>query len=372
MHRIATVLVWAIASSVILAQTAIAQRAPSVFDHVGLARQVLERHIIPGYERLARTTQELADATHAYCRKASPDHRRSVDRAFDAVVTAWGRIEHITFGPVTAEKRLERIMFWPDRRGIGARQLAKVLRTRDPATIDAERLAEKSVAIQGLPALDAILFGQRDSAAEAPDTASYRCALAVAISTNLSRIAASIETDWTRTNGFAHSWLAPGPGSRHFLKPSETTLALAKALDRGLEMVRDQRIGGPMGLNAQRRRIPPVLARSDRTLRLVAANIEGLREFYVEGGIEAAILAAAGPRAESSAPQLARLVSKELAVAHKGASELIGTPLPFENARSQQRLIALGYPLKNARQTASELLAEAAGIPTGFNASDGD
>lgn len=355
------------------ASAALAQGKQAEFDHATLARQALERHIRPGYKRLSAAMREFDGAMRAHCRRPSTRTRKRVDLKFDDAITAWGRIEHITFGPVAQDKRLERIMFWPDRRGIGARQLASTLRTRDARAIDPERLAEKSVAIQGFPALDTLLFAAADEPLGDAEARRYRCAFASAVAANLSRIAASIEREWSDPRGFSQNWLAPGPGNTLFLKPSETTLALARALDLGIERVRDIRIGGPLGLNAQRRKLTPVLAKSGRTMRLVAANIEGLRALYVEGGLEKAIRsAAAAGDPGAGARQLARLVAKELATAQKGAAELVGSKPPFDSARHTRGLIALGFPLKNARSTASSLLSEAAGLPAGFNASDGD
>jgi predicted lipoprotein len=342
------------------------------FDHAGLARQALERHIRPGYQRLAAATAELDGAMPSYCEHPAPASRKAVETAFDAVVTAWGRIEHIAFGPVTTGERLERIMFWPDRRGIGARQVANALSTRDPAVVDAARLAEKSAAMQGLPALDTLLFAASPEAGEQHEATRHRCAFAAAVAINLARIAKTILAEWTDAGGFSQSWLSPGAGNAHYLKPGETTLALAKAFDQGLERVRDQRLGGPLGLNAQRRKLPAVLAKSGRTMRLIGANIEGLLELYVEGGIERAITATAASDAASSTPSLAHLVQAELQTAHAGVAALVGVASPFEAPENVQRVIALGFPLKNARVTAATLLSTSANLPLGFNASDGD
>jgi len=347
-----------------------AQTAPSpAFDHTGLARQALEHHILPGYQRLADATQGLDEALSAHCRATTAITRKSVETAFDAVVTAWGRVEHIAFGPIAQRERLERIMFWPDRRGIGARQLATALSKRDPDVLDAARLAGKSVAVQGLPALDTLLFSRDDAVA---DARAYRCAFAAAIAANLARIAREVSDEWSAPGGFSAIWLAPGPSNGQFLTPSETTLALAKAFDKGLEKVRDQRLAGPLGLTAQRRKIPAPLSKSGRTLRLVMANIEGLRELYDEGGIERTIIAADRDAASSGSDALAHLVANELATARAGLAAIVGVRSPFDDDRSAQRIIAIGFPLKNARVTAASLLSTAAGLPTGFNASDGD
>lgn len=339
------------------------------FDHAGLARQALERHIRPGYQGLAAAAGELEEVMASSCEQpASAPHNR-IEAAFDGLVKAWGRVEHITFGPITPGERLERIMFWPDRRGIGARQVAYALSTRDPAVADAGRLAEKSAAVQGLPALETLLFPGA-AVVEEPDARRHRCAFAAAVSANVSKLAKAIAAAWSDPDGFSQSWLAPGPGNPHFLKPGETTLALAKAFDQGLERVRDQRLGGPLGLNAQRRRLPAVLAKSGRTMLLIGANVEGLRELYVEGGVERAIMSTAG--SDANTLSLAGLVGSELQTAKAGVDALVALPSPFEDAQGKQRVIALGFPLKNARVTASSLLTTAANLPLGFNASDGD
>jgi len=339
------------------------------FDHGRLARQALEKHIRPGYARFAAATKGLHDAISASCGRNATARAR-IDRAFDAAVTAWGRIEHVAFGPVTAEQRIERIMFWPDRRGIGARQVAKALHERSPDVLNAEQLAKKSVAMQGLPALETVLFGDSPRGVANDEATRFRCAFARAIAGNLSQMARAIASEWASSDGFVKSWLSPGSGNSNFLKPAETTVALAKAFDLGLEKVRDQRVGGPLGLTAQRRKIAPALGKSGRSMLLIQANIEGLRALYVEGGMEQALIGAKNNDAERVAA-LAKLVSQELATASRTASALAGLKTPFEGAAAQ-RIIALGFPLKNARVTAAELFTDVTGLPLGFNASDGD
>ncbi|MGD9805214.1 MAG: imelysin family protein [Hyphomicrobiaceae bacterium] len=342
----------------------------SEFNHVRLAQQALEKHIRPGYQRLAEAMKGLDAAVSAHCGGDAAGSRRKVDEAFDTVVSAWGGVDHITFGPVTAEQRTERIMFWPDRRGIGARQMAKILRERPVDVLDAKRLAEKSVAVQGLPALEELLFGGTSGNSAVDEAARFRCRFASAVASNLATIARSIADEWSSPDGFAKLWLDPGHDNPTFLKPEETTMALAKALDVGLEKVRDQRLAGPLGLTVQRRKMAPVLGKSRRSMRLIVANIEGLRHLYAEGGLEEALIDSKSDD-PGNTKNLAQQVGAELATAEKSATELVRAKSPFEGA-SAQRIIALGFPLKNARVTAGELLTSVTNLPLGFNASDGD
>jgi len=360
----------AILSIALGGDSTLAADGKTAFDHARLSQQSLDGYIRPGYQRFAKATKALDGAISAHCDRFESGGRRKIEVAFDAVVTAWGRIEFVTFGPVTVEQRLERIMFWPDRRGIGARQVATALRDRSPDVLDADRLSKKSVAMQGLPALETILFGSAPGKKTSDEASRFRCGFAKAIAVNLANMAQSIEKDWSTPDGFAQSWLTPGHDNPNFIKPSETTLAIAKAFDQGLEKVRDQRLAGPLGLTAQQRKIAPALGKSGRSMRLIAANIAGLREFYVQGGMEQALIDANTDDREN-ATALAKLVSKELATAGQTAVELMSVKTPFQGP-SAQRIIALGFPLKNARTTAAGLLDAVTDLPMGFNASDGD
>lgn len=340
-----------------------AQEAPA-FDHAGLARQALEMHIRPGYAALVASAQALAKALDGHCAR-----RRVVDRAFDGLVTAWGRIEHIRFGPVTVDNRLERLFFWPDRRGLGARQVAATLRARDAAALDPVALAEKRVAIQGLGALETALFGVPPKGAE--DRA-YRCAYAKAIATNITHLARAVLAEWTEPDRYARDWLNPGPANKHFLKPAETTLALAKALDNGLERVRDEWIAAPLGLGPQRRRLTPVLSTSKRTLKFFEAGLDGLDRLYTTAGMQQAIVDTAKAHPGVTVPLNAKLVRSEIESARNQLRRLVRQGKPFDADAMMQPLVAVGYPLKNARMQLAALLGLTAGVSMGFNATDGD
>ncbi len=339
------------------------------FDHAGLARKALEAHIRPGYAALVSAGDKLAKELDGYCSRRTPERQRSMERAFDGLVTAWGRIEHIRFGPITQENRLERIFFWPDRRGIGARQVAQTLAARDQDALDPAKLAAKRVAIQGLAALETALF---DPPTKDPEERAYRCGYAKAISANIRNLAAAVLAEWTEPDRFVRHWLNPGEGNLYFLKPSETTLALAKALDNGLERVRDEWIGAPLGLGPQRRRMTPVLAKSRRTILYFDAGIGGLHHIYMAGGMNKAIVDTSAAHPEVTVPLNAKLVQNEIETSRDQIRRLVRQGKPFDPDAMMQPFVAVGFPLKNARQQLTALVGLTAGVSMGFNASDGD
>ncbi len=339
----------------------------AAFDHAGLAARVLAKVIEPGYQRLAAASQDMTAALEGYC-QGKNNKRQVVDTAFDVLVSAFGRIEMVRIGPMMREDRLDRFLFWPDRQRLGVKQINALLKKQDADVLQGTGLASRSVAVQGIGALEQVLFGDtRDDLVVAGSGPAYACSYAIAIAGNLTTIAQSVAAEWADPAGYRAQWLKPGPDNPAFLKPFETTLAIATMFSEGAERVRDQRIADPLGLNPQQSRKAAVLALSNRSLTLVSANLAGLRRLYAEGGIAEAVSAS-----DQDQKAITDLVLRELATAQRAAQKLVGAPKPFESLDTAQSLMAVGFPLKNARQQGSQALVETAGLAIGFNSGDGD
>ena len=106
-----------------------------------------------------RRPASWSTAEQALCAAPSQQALDAARQSFGETVDAWSAIEIIRFGPVTEENRLERMLFWPDRKGTGLKQVQAALAAKDATATDAGSLASKSVAMQGLGALEFVLFG---------------------------------------------------------------------------------------------------------------------------------------------------------------------------------------------------------------------
>lgn len=329
------------------------------FDHGALARTALEAHIRPSYARLATAFNGLSTAIATHCDGSKPALAPELSTAFEGAVVAWGRIEHIRFGPVTVANRYERMAFWPDAKGLGARQVRKALLSQDPSVTEAGPLARKSVAIQGLTALEIVLFATLSET-------TFRCAYARAIAANLATIAKDVSAEWQGTGGHTALWLAPGPDNAAYREARETTAILAKSFDVGLEFVRDIKIGRTLGMGtAGKRAALPAFETSGLSTRLIAANIEGLADLFTASGLNAALNAAH--------PGIGAGIAQELKTALLAVSE-VSVPLgaASEDDAAFDALVRSGFPLKSARTTAAEYLARTAEVSLGFSALDGD
>lgn len=248
-------------------------------SHATMVIDTIDKFIVPRVDALTKNTAGLTTAIEAVCKQGGDEaSRKAATDAFANTVRAWGGLDFIRFGPVAREHRLERIFFWPDPRGFAARQLNQVLAARKPELLVPGALASQSVAIQGLTALEILLFEEKKPIGTGTDDAAkYRCALAGAIAANLHAIASEIGTGWTGPDGFRMKMLTPGSDNVLYKDAGETVREMAKAMAMGLELSRDRFI------------LPELTAvTSDPPRRVrLAFEASGLTGAYLEASIAA-------------------------------------------------------------------------------------
>src|SRR3546814_13295273 len=71
---------------------------------------------------------------------------------------AWTAVQHLRFGPSLLFLRYDRIEFWPDKRGVVRRHLSQLLSEQDAEALQLRPFANGSVAVQGFPGLERLLF----------------------------------------------------------------------------------------------------------------------------------------------------------------------------------------------------------------------
>jgi uncharacterized protein len=336
-------------------------------DHAAIAREALQHVIRPGYAALAKAARRLKIQTESLCDEPSTPALEAAKEAFVATVGAWSQVEILRFGPIIQDHRYERLFYWPDAKSIGLRQVQQALAKRDATVTDPARLAAKSVALQGLPALEYLFYGDdADQLADGDSSATFRCHFAASVAANIDAIATAVESDWGEDAAFTNSFLEPGSDSPNYRAPKEVTLELFKALTSGIELVRDQKIARPLAGTAHEAK--PKLAafwRSGLTFANMAGNLEGVRTLFALGGF-----------AEVVAQESAGVEKSILFDLDHSISVLRGIEAPadqvFRDPASRSKLQAVRVALKSARDTVGDMIARGAGLSFGFNAMDGD
>jgi predicted lipoprotein len=336
-------------------------------DHAALAKASLNEVIRPGYAALAVAAEDLEAKLSALCTKPSAEGVDAAETAFASTADAWSKVEIFRFGPVIQGSRYEKLFYWPDPKGLGLRQVQAALAGKDSSVTDMEQLAGKSVALQGLPALEYLLYGDgAESLAKSGGESAFRCSFASAVASNIDRIAKDLVKEWGADSDYAKSFLAPAANDPRYHTPTEVTLELFKSLTSGIELVRDQKIARPLG-EASDEAKPKLAAfwRSGLTFANMDGNLEAVRTLFSQGGF-AQVVAQESPGVENSI-----LFDLDHAIKVIGG---ITQPAEqaFRDAATRGKLQALRVSLKSARDTAGDLIARGAGLSFGFNATDGD
>jgi len=109
----------------LISVSVLAGPATAAPDYTATVTRIVDTHAKPAYQHLAASTADLAKTLAETCGKAGSG--AAARDAFNKAVDNWQAIQHIRSGPASASDRHARIMFWPDERAIGSRQLSRFL-----------------------------------------------------------------------------------------------------------------------------------------------------------------------------------------------------------------------------------------------------
>lgn len=321
--------------------------------------------IRPGFAALAEQADAMAQATATLCDGPTDASLEAARDQFDALVDAWGRVEFIRLGPLSQENRLERILFWPDRRGRGLRQVQTVIATGDETALEAETLANKSVAVQGMAALEYTLFGT-DSDTIVSGADGRRCAYARAISRNIATIAGDVSAAWQSDGGVVALWLNPSADNPLFRDEAEQINGLVKQIGDAFEIIKVQRLDAVLRDDQAAMRPKSALFwRSDNWVSSLSANIAGLEALMNAADLEATVDA-----------ERARLVGAVLFEFRNAQRALGQTDMPTqaiaEDEDAYGRMAYVGLVMKGLAEVSAIRLKEIYGLTAGFSSLDGD
>jgi predicted lipoprotein len=332
-----------------------AQAADFAAFNTNYARDV----VTPAFRSLAGETKKLAQAADDFAAQPSQDGFAAVRVAFDSVSDAWMQAQFFRLGPLGAQQRSDRFAYWPERRPIIDKQLSALLAKADPETLSEEKFGQSSVAVQGLPALERLLYGDtaRQVLSAGPEQKA-RIAVIKAIAHNLDSLARELAATWEK---------AQSDPKLFAQDPNEATAQLYAGLMTGLQIVSDQKIAGPRGQTVDKAK--PKSAeqwRAGRSLKNITLNLTALRD------------ATTGPSGFVSllgADQAA--LKTEIAEAFDAALKAAeAAPEPLDTAvtdpEGRKKVGALLIAVNHVRDVLNQKVPPAIGISLGFNEMDGD
>lgn len=288
-----------------------------------ILQQTLNAYIIPSYQRLQTTTKNLHDHISILCKQPNQQNLLLLYQSFYDVVRAWSMIEWFRVGPITEQYRIERFLYYPDRKSRGLRQVKRALANGNSDILDIKKLQKMSVALQGLGALDYILFGKDYNELLSKDNPLFR-------------------TD------------------------KEAMNVMLATIIHGLEAIRDVRVNA--FLKATPKKDHPksaIYRRSQATILSLIANIQGLESFFNNSQLELFL--------NKESRMLAHNIRFEFQQSLNTAKKL-DAPIAesLKNPKKRKQLEYLRYTFDFLLNRFNNEFAVLSGLVTGFSFGDGD
>ena len=207
-------------------------------------------YIVPAYAGSCDARQRAGLTASSRTFATSPTTRPAtrLAAAFADTIRAWAGVDFLRFGPMAQEGRYERFAFLPDVHGTGARQIRRFLASEDEALLEPGALAGQSAAVQGLPALESLLYSGDERAAQGRRARSHSAAdSAAAVAGNMRRSPPRRFSAGQGESGWAELIEEPGPENPVYRTHAEAMTEILKAILTGLEQVRDHRLLPALG-----------------------------------------------------------------------------------------------------------------------------
>ena len=274
-------LVSALCCSVIMGSTAIAQDT-ELMKVSNL--KLVDQEILPNYQHLNVAATHIHQSVLDFCfAEGKAIEFGSIVVHFHKLMDAWQRVQWLRRGPATNSLLHSRFQYWPDKHGTGSRQFRTVLNKQDPEILERSRFIAGSVALQGIPALERIIFseGAAESLLLDAEGPSFKCRYLAAIVDNLESMSAQLLNLWS---GYYRDSIAdPGSGDDFFHKPTDPTAVFFSQIIFELEFILFNKIRSPMGLDGKgmSQRIKKAESwRSGRSIKNIKQNLSALKTGY--------------------------------------------------------------------------------------------
>lgn len=328
------------------------------------------------YERFADESEHLSTTVSAFCQGGEQATERDVSEAqlleaWQAAMAAWQTVQWVSFGPVSDENDDWKIQFWPDKKNIVARKMRGLFGGGQPIT--AATLAEASVVLQGLSALELLLYDPAFNVVSEAQIQPRRCAVAMAIGERLNATASSLAARWQQPKVVSYWTAATGDAEAAVQARQARVAEILDALLAQMERIKLDKLGSPLGYRNRQQIANGYLAeswRSQTSLKNIEANLESFSQLLQGNGAYdlERLLQAHGHEA------LAQTLSQRVDGLQQRLSELDSESVQtlLDSPESLAALQALYKDFGSLNSILKQQLAPALKVTLGFNANDGD
>lgn len=300
------------------------------------------------FSAFRNATSVLAKTATSHC--AGETSRAAYVGAFRKAWLAWAPLDAYQFGPIVQRGTVLSVGFWPDKKNYVGRGLKPLLTESPEALTDPTTIAKHSAAVQGLPAIERLLYDEASA-----------CPAIIGISAFVATTGDTLYHDWFAPGGWAELTRTAGPDNPVYVSHDEFTKVLYTAVDFELTRIADARLGRPLGRFDAPRPRQAEAWRAGLSLSIIDAQLQGIAKL-LDQGFAGAILEADRLRLLGEIDRTRDRISTIGASLDKAVSDPM-TRIRVEGSQSQ---------VHNLRLQVAEVIGPSLGVETGFSAADGD
>jgi len=209
-------------------------------DYRKLLQQALQL-IQPAHQEFADQTLQLQQQISQLCETPNAAQLNTGQEVWRATMAKWMNVSVLQFGPLLENDRRLRIEAWPVRQHLLLQGIKQLTNAAEAPTL--QTIAEGSVAIQGLPAIEVFLF--RDNALTQLSEG-HSCAALTSISAHLVKITDELNQRWQQDFGSDFGDPTGHPGG--FDQPEQAFDEYLNGLVTAVQQIKRRKLEDPLGL----------------------------------------------------------------------------------------------------------------------------
>ncbi|WP_049536632.1 imelysin family protein [Vibrio harveyi] len=291
-------------------------------------------------------TTKLEQSLTEYCASHMKGDAQ-IKQQWHQTMLAWMALQGQERGPATALEQSWNVQFWPDKKNTTGRKMSVL--TKSDQIWSAEDISTQSVTVQGLGALEWLLYDKASSLS----TNSNTCATSVAIAENLNNKANIIADSWAQ-----NPWKS--------LDMTEWESEYISLLSNQLEYSM-KKLSRPLAKIGKPRPYFSESWRSQTSLSNLKANLEALQALYLANGSGLDALLR-----EQGHSELADRVVHQFDMALDTWPEDKSLFAALQTKDGYRMVLAQYNKLEQLKYLIHEEVAIELGVVIGFNATDGD
>ncbi|WP_428772378.1 imelysin family protein [Vibrio sp.] len=294
--------------------------------------------------RLASSAQQLSQQWQNYCQQNVSD--TDLQQSWQRTMSAWMALQGQERGPNAALDLSWQMQFWPDKKNTTGRKLTQLL--KQEGLVDANYIGQQSVAVQGLGALEWLLYDSESPLKTDPNACQTGEAISEFLAANARQIAIAWQTNpWQRDSD--NQWYA------------EYIALLSNQLDYSMK-----KLSRPLANIGQPRPYFAESWRSKTSMANLQANLVAMRSLYLaQNGLDE-ILRQRGRIDLADSIKLQFDHTLENWPQQSSLFDMLNSREGYRSALSQYN------KLEQLKFMIHEEVAVELGVVIGFNATDGD